>query len=265
MTDGPLLALVRALDDAGPLAIAVSGGVDSMTLAVAASRHAKTSPLIVHAVSPAVPPEATARVRAQAALENWDLRIGDAGEFSDPAYRANPVNRCFYCKTNLYGFIAAMTDRRIASGTNMDDLGDYRPGLVAARDHDVTHPFVQAGMTKAMVRALARSLQLAGIAELPAAPCLASRIATGLEVTQQQMSFVHLVERKIQECLSPATVRCRVFSTGVVVQLDTLALERVPPSLRAALARICIAHGYLREPSFQPYRQGSAFLHPAAP
>ena len=78
----------------------------------------------MHAVSPAVPPEATARVRAIAATEGWSLAIFDAGEFEDPRYRANPVDRCFYCKTNLYGRIARETGATILSGTNIDDLDD---------------------------------------------------------------------------------------------------------------------------------------------
>ncbi len=265
MTADLVTRLLAVLDAAGPLAIAVSGGVDSMTLGVLAGRRAGTAPLIVHAVSPAVPPEATARVRRHAALEHWELCVGDAGEFADPTYRANPVDRCFYCKTSLYGFIAGLTDRRIASGTNLDDLGDYRPGLRAADDHDVLHPYVEAGMTKAMVRALARALALTDIAELPAAPCLASRIATGLAVTEPRLTFVHLIEREVQQALSPAVVRCRIFPSGVVVQLDPAALARVSDSLGASLTKLCSAHGYRQALRFLPYRQGSAFLHRGTP
>ena len=114
------------------LAVAVSGGVDSMTLAVAASRWRAMPLIAMHAVSPAVPSAATARVRRHAAREGWELRILDAGEFADPAYRANPANRCFFCKTNLYASMADRHDGILASGTNIDDLGDWRPGLAAA-------------------------------------------------------------------------------------------------------------------------------------
>ena len=106
-----------------------------------------------HATSPAVPPEATERTRALAAAEGWPLDVFDAGEFADPAYRANPVNRCFFCKTNLYGAVASRTRWQIVSGTNMDDLGEYRPGLDAARAHAVRHPFVEAEIDKRTVRA----------------------------------------------------------------------------------------------------------------
>ncbi|MEG9526345.1 MAG: adenine nucleotide alpha hydrolase, partial [Hyphomicrobiales bacterium] len=85
--------LESVLAGLGPVAVAVSGGVDSLTLATLAHRLAPGAALMVHAVSPAVPAEATARVRAEAAREGWDLRVIEAGEFADPAYRANPVNR----------------------------------------------------------------------------------------------------------------------------------------------------------------------------
>ena len=101
--------------------------------------------------------------------------IVDAGEFADPQYRANPVNRCFFCKANLYRTLGAMSDGIVASGTNCDDLSDYRPGLEAARLHNVRHPYVEAGIAKADVRTLAGELGLPEFAALPASPCLSSR------------------------------------------------------------------------------------------
>ena len=111
---------------------------------------------MLHAVSPAVPPHATARVRAHAGLEGWNLAVADAGEFADPRYRANPVDRCFFCKSNLYDRIRSVTQATVASGTNLDDLGDFRPGLKAASQRGVVHPFVEAGIDKAAVREIAR-------------------------------------------------------------------------------------------------------------
>ena len=151
-------ALNAVLDGIGPAVVAVSGGVDSMTLALLAGRRPRWASAMFHAVSPAVPPEATARVRAVAAREGWRLTVLDAGEFDDPAYRANPADRCFYCKTNLYGALAAHTAHSgatLLSGTNLDDLGDWRPGLKAAEAHGVRHPFVEAGIGKDRIRAIA--------------------------------------------------------------------------------------------------------------
>ena len=163
--------LSRTLRDAGHVAVAVSGGVDSMTLAFLAHHALGRDALMVHAVSPAVPAEATERVHRYVAREGWTLRVIDAGEFDDPDYLANPVNRCFFCKKNLYGAIATVTDRPIVSGTNTDDLGDYRPGLEAARERRVRHPYVEAGIDKDGVRAIAAARGLDDLAELPAAPC----------------------------------------------------------------------------------------------
>ncbi len=137
------------------LAIAVSGGVDSMTLAYLANRVAPTPPLMIHAASPAVPKEATARIRRYAREHGWQLEVVDAGELQDPRYLANPHDRCFYCKTDLYGTIRRLTDRPIASGANLDDLGDYRPGLKAAAEHGVRHPWIEAGIGKQDIRRIA--------------------------------------------------------------------------------------------------------------
>ena len=104
----------------------------------------------------------------------------DAGEFDDARYRANPVDRCYFCKTNLYARIRRATADPIASGTNLDDLGDYRPGLRAAAERGVVHPFVEAGIDKAAICALAPDLGLAdlgGCRRSPACPA-ASRPAS---------------------------------------------------------------------------------------
>ncbi|HEX7955284.1 MAG TPA: hypothetical protein VF523_19655, partial [Burkholderiales bacterium] len=100
--DQVLAQLQAVLRGIGPLAVAVSGGVDSLTLASVAHRTLQDEAEMFHAVSPAVPAQATERVRALAAREGWKLTVVDAGEFGDADYRSNPVNRCFYCKTNLY-------------------------------------------------------------------------------------------------------------------------------------------------------------------
>jgi pyridinium-3,5-biscarboxylic acid mononucleotide sulfurtransferase len=267
-TEPQAAALDAVLENIGKVAVAVSGGVDSMTLAVIAGRRLGQAAAMLHAVSPAVPPEASQRVRAYAAREGWRLEVIDAGEFSDANYLKNPANRCFFCKTNLYGTIAERTRATICSGTNLDDLADWRPGLEAAKSHGVRHPYVEAGIDKAGVRALARRLGLDDLAELPAAPCLSSRLETGIPVTAERLRLVHAVERLIQQAMAPQTVRCRVLQDGLAIQLDVEALARIQSAsgapLRRNVERLLAAHGHGSPVRYQPYRMGSAFHRPAA-
>lgn len=249
--------LAVVLQGHGPLAIAVSGGVDSMTLAHIAHRLVDTE--IVHAMSPAVPPEATDRVMAYAQRLGWKLVTTRAREFADPAYLANPVNRCFFCKANLYDRIAELTDRRIASGANLDDLGDYRPGLLAAAERRVVHPLVEAGIAKAGVRALAVAAGLDDLAELPAQPCLSSRVETGIAIDARDLAFIDEVERSVRAVVGAAhDVRCRITREGVVLELGEAAAHR---ATAVSVARqLCLDSGR-RWSAARAYKRGSAFVH----
>lgn len=246
------------------VAVAVSGGVDSVTLACAAHRQLGADATMFHAVSPAVPPEATERTRQHAGRFGWKLEIVDAGEFSDPEYLRNPVDRCFFCKSSLYGTIARRSTDIIVSGTNLDDLADFRPGLRAALNHQVRHPYVEAGIDKATVRAIARVFELEDMAELPASPCLSSRIETGIAVDASKLGLVHAVETFVGRSLRTQTVRCRIRRQGVVIELDEPTFERVMREqndlLREELGRLCDARGFPGTPRFEPYAMGSAFL-----
>lgn len=254
--------LTEALTSLGPVAVAVSGGVDSMTLAVVAHRLFGRDALMVHATSPAVPPQATARVQAHASQEGWNLKIVDAEEFQDERYLANPVNRCFYCKFNLYDCISDVTPLPIVSGTNTDDLSDYRPGLEAAKDHQVAHPFVMANIDKDSIRAIARHLDLGDLSELPAAPCLSSRLQTGVTVTAERLRFVNKVEDYIGDLLSPKTVRCRVLAKQVEIQLDPTSFDKLGEVDNLRNQIIAFANAEQSLPiKFAAYKQGSAFVH----
>jgi pyridinium-3,5-biscarboxylic acid mononucleotide sulfurtransferase len=262
----PLQArLLAALDRHEALAIAVSGGVDSMVLAYVAHRHARTRATMLHAVGPAVPAEATARVQRHAAQHGWALRLIEAGEMDDPDYLRNPVDRCYHCKKNLYGRIASLGPGTIASGTNVDDLGDFRPGLEAAKQQSVVHPYVEAGLRKADVYALAAAHGLEDLAALPASPCLASRIETGIAVQWETLAFIERAELRLKEWLpGAAAVRCRMTAAGVVIESDT-----VPDAARRAeiehwAQAFCHEAGHAFA-GLRSYRRGSAFLHVANP
>lgn len=267
------------------LAVAVSGGVDSLTLmafahaalgatglAAAAPRRPRVRAL--HAVSAAVPPAATARVQSLATAHSWHLTLIDAGETRDEEYLRNPADRCRVCKSHLYDAMRDATQETtqtlghgtvLLSGTNLDDLDDHRPGLEAARERGVRHPFVEAGMDKRAVRALARRLGLDDVAELPAQPCLASRVETGLRIRPELLSLVNTLEDAVRASVgAAATVRCRVRAAGVVVELDAAALEGLDDHVRSHIldqARDTARHaGIAGDVALAPYRMGSAFL-----
>jgi pyridinium-3,5-biscarboxylic acid mononucleotide sulfurtransferase len=262
LAEGRWGALRNWLRENQPVAIAVSGGIDSITLATAVRQAAKGE--MFHAISPAVPPEATARVRALALEQSWKLKIFDAGEFDNQDYRANPINRCFHCKTSLYRSIRRHTKLLIISGTNIDDLGEYRPGLSAAETFGVRHPYVEVGIDKSEVRSLARQLGLGSMAELPAAPCLASRVETGIRIEAETLQTIHAAEKAIAELTGIRIVRCRLRAAAIVIELDQSALNELA-SETAAETRNHVAGLFdqigIRLPvSLAAYRAGSAFL-----
>lgn len=127
-TTSAIDGLDRVLDTFPAIAVAVSGGVDSLTLATLAHRRMAAPVQMFHAVSPAVPAEATERVTRLGEREGWILTLVNAAEFSDPQYRANPVNRCFYCKSHLYDAIAGHTTSQIVSAPTSMILASTGPG-----------------------------------------------------------------------------------------------------------------------------------------
>jgi uncharacterized protein len=225
------VTLPTLLASMAPCVVAVSGGVDSMLLAVVAGRTLGDRVVMAHARGPAVPPEDSRRVREMALAEGWELRQVSAGEMDDPDYVRNPVDRCFFCKSHLYATLRALGDTvfaghkaAVVSGANTDDLSDYRPGMEAAKRFDVRHPMIEAGMAKADVRAVARELGLP-FADIPASPCLSSRIFTGTPITADRLAAVALAEGRLRLEADLSLVRCRIDGDAMRVELDAAVLS----------------------------------------
>lgn len=254
------------------LYIALSGGIDSLTLMTIAARVRNNHPTIaMHAVSAAVPVEATERCRFLAAKYHWQLREIDALEFESTDYVRNPYNRCYYCKSSLFTTINACTnnagDNTIATGTNIDDLGDYRPGLIAAAEQHVWQPYVEAGVDKETVRGMARHEGLGNLASLPAAPCLSSRVETGIAISSHDLHLIHQVENLVTLSSVPGDIRCRIVKRGVVVQLPLDSPLFSDPELKVSVTNLvnslCVSADkpFL---GFEKYVKGSAFINPEA-
>lgn len=253
-------AVGRVLDDCGRAAIAVSGGIDSLTLATIAARRLGGRAEMFHSMTGSVPLEATGRTRELAARLGWRLRVIDADEFSREDYLSNPANRCFHCKQSLYARIARCTDAQVVSGANADDLSDYRPGLDAAREARVRHPFIEAGVGKPAIRAMARALGLGDLAELPASPCLSSRVETGIRIDPLMLRRIERVEAIVRERVpQAASIRCRVRASGVVVEIDAATLEALDAGRRSGIADE-VEGIFETAPAFAPYRMGAAFV-----
>src|SRR5262245_8243840 len=194
-----LLALLRELRS---VAVAFSGGIDSTVVAKAAHLALADRAVAVTADSPSVARSELADARRLAELIGIRHEVIRTEEFSNPDYLRNDGSRCFYCKDELYSRIAGLLPRLgvrvVVSGANIDDQGDYRPGLKAAADHGVRHPLQEAGFTKADVRELARHWGLPTW-DKPASPCLSSRLAPGVAVSRERTERIESAERYLRE------------------------------------------------------------------
>lgn len=189
--------LLSILGQMQSVAVAFSGGVDSAVVAQAAYLALGEKAIAVTAHSPSVAlreRDDASHIAKQIGIQHVVIQTN---EFSNPAYLQNDGSRCFHCKTELYDQILAQAPmlevKHVVSGANLDDQGDYRPGLMAAAQHGVRHPLQEAGMTKSEVRALAKEWNLP-IWDKPASPCLSSRLVPGLAVTPERTLRIEAAE-----------------------------------------------------------------------
>jgi uncharacterized protein len=201
--------------------------------------------------------------------ECWSLIEVSARELDNPDYVANPINRCFFCKSNLYATVRRHTDRTIASGTNCDDLADFRPGIEAAKRFAVRHPFVEAGISKADIRAIALFYGYRELSQLPASPCLSSRVETGIRIEPRSLTGIGEVEEWIKRTYDVDVVRCRVRRHELTVELAHDVLGSISSRDRQAI--VVRVRSLMPEPTrilpvrLAEYRRGSAFIHASQP
>lgn len=229
--------------------VAYSGGVDSVVVAYAAHLALGARSLAVIADSPSLARHELAEAQRVAQTFGIPLQVIATQEQRDPAYQANDAQRCFHCKTHLFVALENLPQIRqdrwwILSGTNADDLGDYRPGLQAASQHSVRSPLAELGIGKATVRQLAEQWQLP-VAEKPASPCLASRLAYGVSVTPERLSMVEQAEAELRK-LGLVDFRVRYHANDLArieVPLDSLSVL-VDAGVRTQIIKSFAAIGF---------------------
>ncbi len=240
--------------------VAYSGGVDSTLVLKVAHQVLGDNVLGVIADSPSVPRSELRHALEVAARIGARVRVIHTGEIDDPNYAANPVNRCYFCKSHLHDALWEIAYkegyRAILDGTNADDVGDFRPGQDAARERGVISPLRDAGITKAEVRALARALGLPNW-DKPAAACLSSRIPYGTPVTRDALRRVERAEAALHE-LGFRQVRVRHHETVARIEVPIEDLERLM-HLREEVVRRVKAAGYVYVAlDLQGFRSGSS-------
>lgn len=239
--------LYRALAELPSLIVAYSGGVDSAYLAYAATRVLGDRLLCVTADSASYPERHRQMAMRLAREFGFQHEIIRTDEMSRPEYRANPANRCYFCKQELYTHLTAIARERgvpvVADGSNADDRGDYRPGRQAAREFGVISPLDTAGLTKDEIRELSRRAGLPTWDE-PASACLSSRIPYFSEVTDEKLRMIEAAEAVLRD-LGFRICRVRHHDTIARLEFGQDEISRaMEPEIAASIDRELRALGY---------------------
>ena len=256
-----LTALRERIGAYGRVLVAYSGGVDSALVAAIAAEQLGERALAVTGISPALAPHLRAEAKRQAQWLGLAQREIATAELGDPAYASNPIDRCYACKKELHGLLAALAEAERAAlaeegvwgeqageplaptvldGVNLDDLGDHRPGLRAAQERGVVSPLAELGIDKAAVRAISRALGFPWW-DKPAQPCLASRFPYGEPISATRLQRVAAAEDWLR---ARGLREVRVRSQGEAARIE------VPAALIAGL----LGDG-AREPLVAAFRQ----------
>ena len=234
-----LLATLRGY---GRVAVAYSGGIDSTVVAQAAFLALGDAAVAVTAVSESLATGELEEAEALARQIGIRHRVIHTEEFADPNYLRNATDRCYFCKSELFTRLDGLLDQLgaevIASGANLDDAGDHRPGMRAAGENRVRQPLIECGLTKNDVRALARAWGLPTW-DKPATPCLSSRIAYGEDVTPERVRMIDQAELWLRQNLGLRVLRVRYHKgdmARVEVPLDDLP-RLVEPSVRGPMIK----------------------------
>lgn len=240
--------LVEAIRGLNRVAVAYSGGVDSAVVARAAFEALGERAIAVTAVSDSLAEGELADAEALAVQIGIAHRVIRTEEFANPDYVRNNTDRCYFCKSELYGRLSGLLGELdadwILSGANLDDTGDHRPGMRAAGEHGVRHPLQECGFDKAAVRKLAKAWDLPTW-DKPATPCLSSRVAYGEEVTPERLKMIDKAEQWLRaEGLKVVRIRWHKGDMArVEVPLDELP-RLASPAMRSGLIAKCRELGF---------------------